>query len=94
MTTAHVSGPEPPQAQVLQMVMGGWVARAITEATRFGVPDVVKTHGPLTASEIVAKGGVAVVPHALERLLRACASVGLFTEDDAGRFGATKLSSR
>jgi hypothetical protein len=93
MTAAHAaSSAVPPQARVLQMVMGGWVSRAITEATKFGVPDIIKEHGPLTAAEIVAKGGVAVVPDALERLLRACASLGLFTEDTAGRFGATELS--
>jgi len=28
----------------------------------------------------------------LERLLRACASLGVFTEDAAGKFGPTELS--
>ena len=93
MTAAStVSQADPPQAQILQMVMGGWVAKVITEASRLGVPDVVKQHGPLTAAEMVSRGGIEAVPEALERLLRAAASVGVFTEDDAGRFGATDLS--
>ena len=87
-----VSQAAPPQAQILQMVMGGWVAKVITEASRLGVPDVVKQHGPLTAAEMVTRRGIEAVPDALERLLRAAASVGVFTEDDAGRFGATDLS--
>jgi hypothetical protein len=89
--TSAVSQPEPPQAQILQMVMGGWVAKVIAEATRLGVPDIVKKQGPLTAAEMVA-GGIEAVPDALERLLRAGASVGIFTEDESGRFGATELS--
>ncbi len=54
--TSAVSQPEPPQAQILQMVMGGWVAKVIAEATRLGVPDIVKKQGPLTAAEMVAGG--------------------------------------
>src|SRR5438128_2713246 len=81
----------PPQAIVMQMVFGAWVTKVISEATRMGVPDVVREHGPLRAAEMVDKGIVAA-PDALERLLRACASVGLFTEDASGRFGPTPLS--
>jgi len=82
----------PPQAIVMQMVMGAWVTKVISEATRMGVPDVVREHGPLLAAEMVSKGGVIASPDALERLLRACASVGIFTEDATGRFGPTPLS--
>ena len=88
----NVIPPEPPQARVLQMVMGGWVSKVVTEATRLGVPDVIKAHGPLTAAEMVSTAGIAVDPDALERLLRTGASVGLFTEDANGKFGATELS--
>ncbi len=92
MEAANDVTPEPPQARVLQMVMGGWVSRVITEATRLGVPDVVKARGPLTAAEMVSTAGLEVDPDALERLLRSGASVGLFTEDADGKFGATELS--
>ena len=82
----------PPQAVIMQMVMGAWITKVISEATRLGVPDVVKQHGPMRAAEMVAIGGIGAVPEALERLLRACASLGVFTEDSGGRFGPTELS--
>jgi len=91
ITGAAVQSP-PPQAVVMQMVMGAWVTKVISEATRMGVPDVVQKHGPMRASEMVDIGGVSAAPDALERLLRACASVGVFTEDATGRFGPTPLS--
>jgi ubiquinone/menaquinone biosynthesis C-methylase UbiE len=46
----------------------------------------------MTAAEIVAKHGIDARPDFLERALRACASVGVFTEDAAGRFGPTELT--
>lgn len=64
----------------------------IAEATRLGVPDLVKQHGAVRALEMVNSYGVIAVPDALERLLRACASLGVFTEDAAGKFGPTELS--
>jgi hypothetical protein len=41
---------------------------------------------------MVATHGIVAVPDALERLLRACASLGVFTEDAGGKFGPTELS--
>ncbi|MDQ6701102.1 MAG: acetylserotonin O-methyltransferase [Acidobacteriota bacterium] len=82
----------PPQAVIMQMVMGAWVTKVVSETTRLGVPDVVRKHGPMSAAEMVATGGVPAVPDALERLLRACASLGVLTEDAQGKFGPTELS--
>ena len=45
----------------------------------------------MTAAELIA-GGIDANTDALERLMRACASVGIFTEDANGRFGPTPLS--
>src|SRR5258708_7675827 len=81
----------PPQAIVMQMVMGAWVAKVIADLTRLNIPDVLKLHGPLSAAEIVAHG-VAVNADFLQRALRACASIGVVTEDVSGRFGPTPLS--
>jgi len=81
----------PPQAVVMQMVMGGYVARALAEVSRLGVPDILHTAGPMNAAALVADGVDADVS-TLERVMRVCSSVGLFTEDAAGRFGATPLS--
>ena len=82
----------PPQAVIMQMVMGAWVTKVISETTRLGVPDVLKKHGAMGAAEMVAIGGIPAVLDALERLLRACASLGVLTEDAQGKFGPTELS--
>lgn len=82
----------PPQAVIMQMAMGAWVTKVISEVTRLGVPDLLKQHGAMHASEMVTAGGLRAVPNALERLLRACASLGVFTEDANGKFGPTELS--
>ena len=82
----------PPQAVVIQMVMGAWVSKALSEVTRLDVPDLLKEHGPQTALQLTEQHGVNAVPDFLERLLRACAGVGVFTEDAEGRFGPTPLS--
>ena len=82
----------PPQAVVMQMVMGAWVSNALSAVTRLDVPDLLKEHGPQTALQLTEQHGVDAVPDFLERLLRACASVDVFTEDADGRFGPTPLS--
>jgi SAM-dependent methyltransferase len=82
----------PPQAVVMQMVLGAWISKAISDVTRFNVPDVLKQHGALTAAEMVNRYKVEANSEFLERALRACASVGVFTEDASGRFGPTELS--
>ena len=82
----------PPQAVVMQMVMGAWVSKTISEVTRLDVADLLKKHGPRTALQLVRDHGVDATPDFLERALRACASVGIFTEDARGNFGPTPLS--
>jgi len=82
----------PPHALIMQLVTGAWVTKAISEASRLGIPDLVKRHGSMRAADMVTTGGIAASPDALERLLRACASLGLFTENAAGKFGSTALS--
>jgi len=82
----------PPQAMIMQMVMGAWITKVISEVTRLGIPDLVKQHGSMLAAEMVNTGGIRAVPTALERLLRASASLGVLTEDATGKFGPTELS--
>jgi hypothetical protein len=92
MASEAVKMSPPPQAVVMQMAMGAWVTKVISETTRLGVPDVLQRGGPMLAADIVA-AGVAADPSALERLLRAAASLGLVTEDAGGKFGPTALSA-
>ena len=82
----------PPQGVIMQMVMGAWVTKVISEVTRLGVPDLVGQRGPMNAAEMVSLGEINAAPDALERVLRACASLGVFTEDATGKFGPTPLS--
>ena len=81
----------PPQAIVMQIIMGGWIARAVSDVSRMNIPDVLKEQGPMSAAELVA-GGIDANAGALERVMRTCASVGIFTENSQGKFGPTPLS--
>jgi len=82
----------PPQGAVMQMMMAAWAAQTISAVTRLGVADVLQKHGALTARELTESHGIDARPELLERALRACASVGIFTESADGRFGSTPLS--
>ena len=79
----------PASAQLTQMVFGFMVAQAISTAAKFGVADQLKD-GPKNADEIAQ--AVGAHPRALYRLLRALASVGIFSEDADGRFQLTPLA--
>ena len=85
-------GNPPPQSTVMQMMMAAWAAQTIATVARLGVADVLHDHGPLTAGELIERHRVDARPDMLERALRACASVGVFTEAADGRFGPTPLS--
>jgi len=91
-SAATVTEPLPPQAIVMQMAMGALVTKVIAEATRLNIPDLVKRYGPLSVQDLIAKGGFGADPSALQRVLRACAGAGVFTEDESGRFGHNELS--
>lgn len=82
-------GQLPPPIVMLQMITGRWVAQTIGVAAELGLADDV-TAGPKTADEIAAAKGL----HgpSVYRLLRALASVGIFAEQEGGRFGHTPLS--
>ena len=82
----------PPQSTVMQMMMAAWAAQTISTVARLGVADALHDHGPLTAGELIERHRVDARPDMLERALRACASVGVFTEAADGRFGPTPLS--
>src|SRR5437763_11529717 len=79
----------PASAQLTQIIFGFMVAQAISTAAKFGVADQLKD-GPKNADEIAQ--AVGAHPRALYRLLRALASVGIFSEDADGRFHLTPLA--
>ena len=71
-----------------QMIVGSWITQAVYVAAELGIADRLAA-GPRSADDLARELGA----HAgsLYRLLRALGSVGIFSEDDAGRFSATAL---
>jgi O-methyltransferase domain/Dimerisation domain len=79
----------PPHVVVLQMLTGKWVSTAIAAVAKFGIADHLES-GPKSARELASLTGTN--EQALYRLLRATASLGVFTEREDGRFDQTPLS--
>ena len=71
------------------MIFGKWVAMALAVAAQLRVADALAA-GPKAVTDLAAETGA----HApsLYRVLRALASVGVFAEDEGGRFHQTPLS--
>ena len=84
MTTPEL----PPPLALFRMVTGYYVSRAIHVAATLGIADLL-AGGPRHYADL-AKAADAHGP-SLNRLLRLLASVGVFTEEDAGRFALTPL---
>jgi hypothetical protein len=78
----------PPSIAMLQLISGFWIARGIYITAKLGLADLVKDSAK-TADDLAA----ATATHApsLFRVLRALASVGIFTHDEQNRFGDTPL---
>jgi SAM-dependent methyltransferase len=71
-----------------QMIVGSWTTQAIFVAAEMGIADHLAAE-PLTAEELGRRTGTH--SQSLYRLLRALASIGIFHEDDAGRFSTLPL---
>ena len=85
-TTAAAVSAAPALAQ---MLLGNQIQQAIHVAARLEIADRLQD-GPCTAAELAR--AASAHPPALLRLLRALASVGIFAEDDEGRFSLTPLA--
>ena len=79
----------PPPLQMLHLISGFWIGRCLYVLAKLGLADLIKDT-PQTAGELATATGT----HgpSLFRVLRALASVGVITQDDRNRFGATALS--
>ena len=96
MTAVDEAAPDarlqpPPALAVLQMLTGRWVTGAVTTAARFRLADHLAAR-PRSAAELAPEIGAHA--RSLHRLLRALASIGLFSEDGAGRFTLTPLGEQ
>jgi hypothetical protein len=74
---------------LLDRMVGVWVSRAISVAAKLGIADLLDGAGYDCA---VLAEATKTRPDTLYRLMRALASVGIFAEDDAGRFHLTPMA--
>lgn len=74
---------------MLRMIRGYQVVQMIYVAAELNLADLI-ADGPRSSSELAVATGTQ--PTALYRLLRALASLGIFAEDEQGRFGLTPLA--
>jgi hypothetical protein len=72
-----------------EMVVASWSAQAIYAAAKLGIADLLASE-PKTAAELAAATNTS--PDALYRVLRALASVGVFTEVSPRLFAMTPLA--
>jgi hypothetical protein len=87
--TRTAATPQPAFEILLSMIRGFQVSQMIYVAAKLGLADLL-AEGAESAADLAAVTGT----HApsLYRLLRALASVGIFAEDEQGRFGLTPLA--
>ena len=83
-----MSEPQPSQ-QLVQMIVGSWVSRAIYVAAKLQIANLL-ADGPQLVEQLAEAAGVA--PRPLYRVLRALAGVGVFARDADGRFRLNPLA--
>jgi hypothetical protein len=79
-----------PQDRMGRMITGFWVSQMVYVAAKLGLADLL-ADGQKTADELATATGTH--PRSLYRLLRALASVGVFSEGDEGGFSLTPLAA-
>ncbi|HEY2920455.1 MAG TPA: methyltransferase [Candidatus Binatia bacterium] len=80
----------PPSLAMIRLIMSLWVLRAIYIAAKLGIADLLKDKSKEIDELAEVTGSHAP---SLYRLLRALASVGIFAEDEQGRFALTPLGA-
>ena len=83
-------GANPPPVTLLQMMTGYWVSQALYVAAKLGVADLL-ADGPRPVEDLAAATQTDAA--SLRRVLRALASVGVFTEASPGAFALTPLAA-
>ena len=79
----------PPPVQLMQMLFGFAATRAIGVTAELRIADLLKD-GAKTADELALQ--TSVHARSLYRVLRACASVGVYAEDNEKKFSLTPLA--
>jgi Dimerisation domain len=88
--TLQASDQSPTSQQLWEMILGFQVSQLIHVAATLGLADVLKD-GPQHCDQLAQ--AVSAHPRALYRVLRMLASVGIFAEQDDGRFALTPLAT-
>jgi hypothetical protein len=78
-----------PQEHLARLASGYWHTQAIYVAAKLGIADLLNA-GPKTADELASD--TQTNAHAIYRLLRALASLGIFVEDDQRHFALTPMA--
>jgi len=78
-----------PEQQLDQMITGYWTSQAIYAAAKFGISDLL-ADGPRSVDELAEASSTNA--EALYRLLRALASIGIFSESSPKEFSLTPLA--
>ena len=79
----------PPPVQLMQMLFGFAASRAIGVSAELLIADLLKD-GAKNADELARQTGVHA--RSLYRVLRACASIGVYSEDNEKKFSLTPLA--
>ena len=80
----------PAPMAMMELVVSGWPAQAITTAAQLGIADAL-ADGPLHLDELAAR--VDADPDALRRLLRALIGRGIFRRRRDGRYALNSLAA-
>ena len=84
-----MNGTSPTQT-LLQMTSGYWISQMIYVAAKLGIADLLQ-NGARTCEELAHSTGAHA--RSLYRVMRALASVGVFSESEGGRFALTPLAA-
>ena len=79
----------PPPVQLMNFIVGKWISKPIYAAAELGIADML-TEGPKTIQEL-AQLSQSHAP-SLYRMMRALASVGIFSEVEEKRFELTPMA--
>ena len=80
----------PAPAAMMEMIVAGWPAQAITAAAELGIADAL-AEGPLPIDELAVRVGANA--DALQRLLRALIGRGIFRRRRDGRYALNSLAA-
>ncbi len=83
------NSPSSPTTTLLQMMTGHWVMQAIYVAAKLGIADLL-AKGPVSCEDLAVRTNTH--ERSLHRVLRALASIGIFSEVTASHFANTPLA--